>query len=160
MAVFLLKSLTPVGGRACLCCCLYYTGRVKGLLNEFRREGGGRTRDRRCGGDFLEGSDEGVCAGEALFDGRGLEGGFVGGAALPDFRDPKDIFVGCVFGDDEAEAAGDRVGVIASHDVDEFGAASGGGGEFYDDRTWRDFLMGLCLWLVRLLRLGLDQKRV
>ena len=89
--------------------------------------------DWRCGGDLLEGGDEGVCAGEALFDGRGLEGGLVGGAARPDFRDPKDIFVGCVFGDDEAEAAGDRVGVIASHEVDEFGAASGGGGEFYDE---------------------------
>lgn len=84
-------------------------------------------------GDFLIAGDEGVGVGEARLDGREFEGGFVVGLALPDFGDPEDVGVGRVLGDDEAEAAGDGVGVFASHEGDEVVAAVGGGGEFYDE---------------------------
>ena len=89
--------------------------------------------DWRSSRDFFEGGDEVVGLGEAFFDGRGFERGLMTGLAFPDFRDPEDVWIGCVFGNDEAETAGDGVGVGASHLGDEFVAAAGGGGQFDDE---------------------------
>jgi hypothetical protein len=88
---------------------------------------------RVSGGYLFEGDDERADFGQALFDGRSLEGGLVICLAGPDFGDPEDVLIGSVLGDDKAETAGDGVGVFTAHEVDEFVAAAGGGGEFHDE---------------------------
>jgi len=56
-----------------------------------------------------------------------------------DVGEPEDVLVGGVLGDDEAEAAGDGVGVVAAHEGDEVGSAAGAAVSF----TIRPYMVGL-----------------
>src|SRR6185312_4135067 len=84
-------------------------------------------------GYFFITGDEGTGVRKTFFDRRRLQRSFVARLALPYFGDPKNIFVDCVLGDDEAEASGNGVRVIASHESDQFVTTPRRRGKFHDE---------------------------
>ena len=85
-------------------------------------------------GDGFVAGDQGLDGGQSGPGRRKAQRRLVARLALPDLGNPENVFIGGIFGHDEAEAAWDGVGVVAAQHVDQLGAASQGGGQF-DDET-------------------------